>query len=256
MYETLARYYDHLHEALTEDVPLILALAREKGDLVLELGCGSGRLLLPLADAGHTTMGLDNSPAMLALARQRLAAAAPEVAARVTPVEGDILALPPAVMQQRYNLIVIPYNTLLHFTQREVGHIFAQVAGLLESQGAVFIDLVNPFAFDSLPDEREPALEARLHDAESGAIVEQWSTIRVEAGAQTAHVRWAFRDTALAAADTVVEMAYHYLFPHQLELQLRQGGLRLESLWGDYDRRPFAAESERLLAVASGAGRG
>ena len=73
MYATLARYYDQIHTTLTADVPFILKQVKKQGGPVLELGCGTGRLLFPLAEAGFPVTGVDNSSEMLNIARQRLA---------------------------------------------------------------------------------------------------------------------------------------------------------------------------------------
>src|SRR5690242_5035466 len=58
-----------------DDLPLYLELARAQGRRVLEVACGSGRVVLPMARAGFEVVGIDISPHMLALARQKLAAA-------------------------------------------------------------------------------------------------------------------------------------------------------------------------------------
>ncbi|MEZ4518635.1 MAG: class I SAM-dependent methyltransferase [Chloroflexota bacterium] len=72
MYDRLSRYYDLSHAALVDDIPFRLDLAQKADGPVLELGCGSGRLLLPLARAGYEITGVDNSPAMLAMAERQL----------------------------------------------------------------------------------------------------------------------------------------------------------------------------------------
>ena len=58
MYDQIAHYYDLTHADLTEDIDFILDLARQSNGPILELGCGSGRLLLPLARAGFMTVGV------------------------------------------------------------------------------------------------------------------------------------------------------------------------------------------------------
>ena len=62
MYDQIAHYYDLTHADLTDDIDFILSLAQAVNGPILELGCGSGRLLLPLARAGFTVTGVDNSP--------------------------------------------------------------------------------------------------------------------------------------------------------------------------------------------------
>jgi ubiquinone/menaquinone biosynthesis C-methylase UbiE len=83
-----ARLYDAF--PFTDDLAFYAGLAGTQGGPVLELGCGSGRVLVPLARAGHHVVGVDTSPHMLALAREKLATEAPEVAARARLVQADL----------------------------------------------------------------------------------------------------------------------------------------------------------------------
>src|SRR5207302_10604119 len=84
----LARLYDAF--PFEADLPLYLELAAAEGGRVLELACGTGRVLVPLAEAGNRVVGLDASPHMLALAREKLAAAGSAVATRARLVQGDM----------------------------------------------------------------------------------------------------------------------------------------------------------------------
>ncbi len=245
MYDAIARFYDLTHDALTDDLALILALAGQRSGRVLELGCGTGRLLLPLARAGHTAVGLDNSPAMLARARARLAREPEAVRARVTLVERDMALLEGL---GAFGLVLIPYNTLLHLDPATQRRVLQQVRQVLVSDGRLLIDVENPFALLDLPTEADFAQEAQLTDPETGAAVAQWSRITVDAAAQQVTVAWRY----LVGEDVVGETTavYHVSFPHQLEMALREAGLRLVAQWGDYAQRPFAADSERLLLLA------
>ena len=71
-YAELPELYDLEHAEFTEDVDLYLRLAEVVGDPILELGCGTGRVLAPLAAAGHRVTGIDRSRAMLDRARATL----------------------------------------------------------------------------------------------------------------------------------------------------------------------------------------
>lgn len=77
-------------EAGEVDIPLLLDYAAAQGGPVLELACGTGRVVLPLARAGHLVTGIDSSPQMLAQARAKLAPEPEEVRQRVTLVHGDM----------------------------------------------------------------------------------------------------------------------------------------------------------------------
>ena len=90
MYEHIARFYDLSHDRLVDDIPFLLRQAAEAGGPVLEIGCGSGRLLVPLIRAGFDVTGIDSSPEMLARAELRLAAESPLVGDRARLIHGDI----------------------------------------------------------------------------------------------------------------------------------------------------------------------
>src|SRR5437773_1229256 len=71
-FDRFARLYDWEHDGYVLDIPVHLGFARRFGGPVLELACGSGRILGPLAQAGFACAGVDSSSAMLGRARQRL----------------------------------------------------------------------------------------------------------------------------------------------------------------------------------------
>ncbi len=87
-----ARFFDADYTGYLDDLPLIEAYAQRAGSPLLELGCGTGRLLIPLAEAGYRVTGVDLSPTMLRIARAKAEAAG--VAERVTLIEGDYADAP------------------------------------------------------------------------------------------------------------------------------------------------------------------
>ena len=253
MYDQIARFYDLIHAGLTADIDTIVALAGQQNGPVLELGCGSGRLLLPLARAGYSVTGVDNSPAMLARARRHLDGEREAVQAQVTLVEADMDSFKLAGDEGRFGLAIIAYNALMHLATSEVKATFKRVARYLRSGGRLFIDLSNPFAVAQTPEDRSLTLERVLTDPETSEVILQVASNHLDEAAQALHITWIF-DVSPAAGGpvqrTVAEGAYHYFYPHQLELLLAEGGFRLEKLAGDYDQAPFAEDSPRLLVTA------
>lgn len=252
MYNTIAHYYDLTHADLRDDVAYVLALAVESGGAVLELGCGSGRLLLPLARAGVAITGVDNSAGMVARAREKLAGEETAVQSKVTLIEGDMtaLALPETA---RFALAIVPYNTLLHLTPQQAAAMLRGVKGVLGENGRLFIDLINPSAIANTPDDPTLTLENCFTDPETGNTVLQLASNRLDDAAQTLHVTWIYDATPPGGGPihrTIAQGAYHYLYPHQLELLLQEAGFRLLSLAGDYDNSPYTEDSPRLLLLA------
>ena len=253
MYDSLARYYDIVHSSLTADREYVLGLARGAGGPILELGCGTGRLLLPLARAGHAVTGIDNTPAMLARARTRLDQEPSDVQQRVALIEADMkrLSLPHA--DRYFSLILLPYNTLLHFQTDEIRQLLRNASKHLHHEGRLFVDVINPFLVDGASYDSEPTLENIYFDQEKGETIRQMSQSWLVSSEQRLHTSWIFEIEIGNERDptrTTIDFDYWFQYPHQLELLLQQSGYRLEQIMGDYDGTPFDEKSARLLMTA------
>ena len=253
MYDVFARYYDLIHKSLTVDLDLIKMLVASRGGPILELGCGTGRLLLPLARAGYFVTGVDNAPAMLAQARQRLEQESREVQERVALVEADIRHLPSLDEDSRYALVLVSYNTLLHFQAKAIRQVFSGVRRYIRNDGHLYLDINSPYAIEATIYDIEPTLENSFVDPDSGETVRQLSRSWLELSEQRLHTTWTF-ETVAGSGQSVLrstaDVDYWYQYPHQLELLLQQTGFKLEQMMGDYDGSTFDEESERLLIIA------
>lgn len=149
-YEQLGELYDAWCAEVVEDVSFYVgladALAAELGRPgvdVLELGAGTGRMTVPLAQAGHRVTGIDVSLDQLERLRARVAAAGVEGATRA--LHGDIRALDELVRPAAADLVVVPFRGMLHVTpQRD--EVLAAVARALRPGGVVAFDVFHPTA--------------------------------------------------------------------------------------------------------------
>lgn len=253
MYDQIARFYDLTHATLTDDLPFILHLAAEADGPVLELGCGSGRLLLPLARAGRSVIGLDSSTGMLDRARARLAQEPTTVQARMTLHQADMtnFVLPAA---PQFGLIVIPYNTLLHLDTAQALAALRQARDCLGENGRLFIDIANPADIANTPEDSLLSLENVLTDPETGELIVHLASNKLNTADQILHITWIYDVSTPDGGPvhrTVAQAAYHYRYPHQLELLLQEAGYQLLHLWGDYDQSPYDEASNRLLLLAA-----
>ena len=82
------------------------------------------------------------------------------------------------------------------------------------------------------------------------AQIEQWSQSRLDAQNQVLRVTWSFRPQNTDLAEQTADFIYHYWYPHQIELLLQRAGLNLQAMLGDYNGKPYAEDSERLLVLA------
>ncbi|HTU36000.1 MAG TPA: class I SAM-dependent methyltransferase [Candidatus Acidoferrum sp.] len=138
-YALSARYYDAAYAAIDlVDAPFYLELAQQIGGPVLEMGCGTGRVLLPIARAGIEIHGLDQSPAMLDILKEKLQREPEEVHRRVTLHPGDMRS---ARLNQQFPIVIIPFRPLQHMHAIE-----DQIAALRTA--AAHLNDDGRFAFD------------------------------------------------------------------------------------------------------------
>jgi SAM-dependent methyltransferase len=249
-YDRIARYYDLSHDRLADDIPFLLKLAAETGGPALEPGCGSGRLLVSLARAGHAVTGVDNSPEMLARAEARLAGEPAGVRNRVRLLTADMkkLSLPGG---EPYGLIFFGYNTFMHLDEVGAGATLKRLRPFLRSGGLLVIDVANPMALAAAADDPDFELEDTLRDELLGETIRQYTAYEGAPGEQTVDVTWVYEQVGVESAPTKARLRLHYLYPHQYDLLLTLTGFRLTAIYGDYDRSRFNEESERLLLVAT-----
>lgn len=250
MYDKIASFYDLIHADLTEDVDFLLTLADQAVGPILELGCGTGRILLPLVRAGFFVTGVDSSSAMLARATEQLSFELPATQARAKLVEGDMTTLQ---LEARFGLAIISYNTLMHFEGVAIAALLRNIWEHLQAGGMLFVDVDNPFEISDPNDDDLLVLERTMTDPETGDKIIQAASSWVNRDAQYRHITWLFDVSPSAGGPisrTIVEADYHYLFPHELETALAGAGFRLEALFGDYNREAFGEDSARLIALA------
>lgn len=253
MYDQLARYYDLSHDRLTEDIPFLLQRAAETGGPVLEIGCGSGRLLAPLARAGYDVTGVDVSPEMLARAEARLAAEPAGVGRRVRLLAGDARTL--QLPDETFSLIVFGYNTFMHLDEAAAGATLKRLRPLLRPGGRLLIDVASPLMLSLAADDPDFVLEDTLRDGLHGETIRQYTAYESIPGEQIVEVTWLYERVGDHTADeeqerTKARLRYYYLYPHQYDLLLTLTGFRLLALYGDYAGGAFSEESERLVMLA------
>ncbi len=133
-----ARLYDRLFPGGEQAVDFYRAEADRQGGRVLELGCGTGHKLIPIASDGHPCMGLELSPHMLAEARRK----ADERGVKVDWVQGDMRGFD---LGQRFDLVLIAANSLLHLHEAEdVVDCLRSVRRHLAPGGRLVFDVFNP----------------------------------------------------------------------------------------------------------------
>jgi SAM-dependent methyltransferase len=249
-YNTVARYYDAENEFKTDDLALYSALAEAQGEPILVVGCGTGRVMLHLAAEGRRVAGLDISQAMLERGRRKLQGRA-DLRDRAVFYEGSALDY---ILPERYRLILIPYNTFMHFrsTADQLG-VLRHLARFLDDDGLMVFDLPNAGETFATADDSRLMLERSFVEPESGNLVMQQSVSELDRAAQMQYITWIYDE--IGAADglvrrTVAPLALRYVFPAELDLLLQAAGLGRTERYGDYDQSPFENGCPHMIVLA------
>jgi SAM-dependent methyltransferase len=248
-YATIARYYDSEHYDKEEDLPLYRQLADEVGDPILVIGSGTGRLMIHLAQAGHTVHGVEIEAAMLERARQKLRLL-PRLKDRLFFHHGDALQFSSDI---RFQLILIPYNTFMHFqTQDEQKTLLRRGRDLLAPGGLLVIDLPNAGEAFAAQDTEAVILERTFLERESGHQVMQHSVSRLDRVEQLMYVTWIYDEiTADRVVErTVVPVTIHYFFFSEIRLLLEACGFEVDDVYGDFDQSSFEDGAPRMIVLA------
>lgn len=252
-YAVVAEYYDATPiYANRADIAFYVECACQAAGRVLELGCGTGRVLIPTAAAGCEIIGLDSSEDMLDKCREKLAAQPREVQAHVRLVRGDMIRFD---LGERFQLVTIPFRGFQHLLKVEDQLTCLESARRhLVPGGRLVFDVfqvdprrtcdptftqeVEEFAETLLPDGRRFRRTSRVaayHRGEQYNEIELIHYVTHPDGRQERLVdRFDFR----------------YFYPYELEHLLARTGVRVAALYGNFDRSPFRDNSPEMIFVA------
>jgi SAM-dependent methyltransferase len=224
-----------------------LAFARRFGGPVLELACGSGRLLAPLAQAGFAVTGVDSSTAMLERARQRLNTQGLQARLVEQPLES--LALDGA-----FRTIVLALDSFGLLTKREDQLHALQAAKQHATHDArLILDLANGNLRGSGEASEELVHDLTMPDPQTGRPITKFVLRRAKPAEQLDELMFFYdeQDERGYLRRSMVELKLRWFTRFELELLLESAGWHVDELYGNYELAPFGPDSDRLLVVAS-----
>lgn len=242
-----APYYDAIHSGHDEDIGLWLSFAGRTDRPVLEAGCGTGRITLPLAQAGHTVTGIDPSFAMLEIARRKGAAAG------FDKIEWSEVAITdPGIAAGRYGFVLIPQDVFLYCGDGEEQIAWLRAcAAAMQFNAVLAIDLPGPAQWLDPATNGQPVL-AFTGERGDGVQFDAWHIHEDDLGSQTRWLRVVY-ETIHTGGVLHREQSEHnlrYLYRFEIEYLLAHAGLALQDVYGDYDLGPLTNDSERMIMIA------
>lgn len=249
-FDDLARFYDLDHASVREDVEMYRQFATQAGSPILELGCGTGRIALPLARDGHEVAAVDISPAMLAALRAKLSQEPPEVSTRVQVIQADMRRL---ALGREFALALCPLNTFLHMTTQAdqlaaLGSAFRHLA----PGGRLVVDVASPLALLLIPAGETLSLQGELRDAATGRTVQKFTSMRFDHARQMQYLTLIYDEVGAdgAVRRSTLHTELRYVFRFEMQLLLERAGFAVEAVYGSTDLEPYDALSEKMIFVA------
>lgn len=218
LYDSIASLYDAWSVSVTEDVPFYVEEARRSGGPVVELAVGTGRIAVPIAQAGIRLIGVDSSEGMLEVCRARAREAGVEELLDLRL--GDLLEPPVA---ERVPLVICPFRSLLHMEDRAQRRRALESAHeLLLPEGRLIFDVFEPSAED-IAETNGRWLERELGIWERA----DWDTA----------TRTLTLSVRTADARTTMQLAW--CSPEEWRELLVETGFTVDARYGWFDRRPY-----------------
>ncbi len=235
-----------------QDVQFYVAEAAQAPGGVLELGCGTGRILLPIARTGATVDGLDGSQHMLARCRAKLAEESAELRSRVTLHKGDARAFD---LGKTFSLVIAPFRIFQHLiTIDEQLSCLEGVTRHLQPGGRFIFDVFNPHFHRMTEDRSVEQEDTPAHVIDDGRVLRR--TYRVprmrwtDQVSETELVYYIAPDKNARPERFVHRFEMRWFVPSELNHLLARGGFRVQAIHGDFNRSALTDSSPEQVVVA------
>ncbi len=236
----------------TRDLPLYVECARRFGSPVLELGSGTGRVSIPLAEAGFEVWGVEAAPLMIERCRAKMESN-PNAPLDIKIVEGDMTNFD---LGRTFPLIIIPVNTFLVLDREGQRSCLECCRRCIAPDGALVIDVFHPFGpsrayhHSGEIDGVEKPVCTRPHP-QTGNPVRRFVSQKMDFFNQIAHITNTYIEDAPEGTkkwNFTENISFVYRF--EMELMLEAAGMETYNIFGWYDGMPFEPDSELMIFIA------
>ena len=250
-YDVIAKHYDAAYASKLDlvDLPFYLDLARRSRGPVLEIGCGTGRVLLPIARHGIEIHGVDNSSAMLRILKSHLADEPHEVRKKVHLHWGDMRSFR---LKKKFPLVILPFRPLQHmFTLKDQLSAFKTAAFHLDRRGTLAFDVFYS-KFDAITSGIGEEVK-ELQWAEGGEPARVVRRFFRKDSVDKIHQKFSFTfifrtyegETLIREESEPFALSY-YTYPH-LQALFQLAGLEIVKQYGSFARTPLDNSSEQMI---------
>lgn len=251
-FDAWAAYYDLIHPGLPGEAAFYAGQAVKRGGPLLEIGCGTGRIALPIALSGLPVIGLDNSIPMLAVCREKQAQIEP-ISGTLDLIAADMRAFS---LKRRFPLILMAYRTFMHCLNPQ-----EQLACLdciyqhLDTGGELLCNLwaARPGAlarFSSSYDENSFQWVGTVEMPEEKIVLEHFHTAWRDDARQLLHEMHWIQEKNLRGKvvhEEYLPLLRAWITPREMEHLVHRAGFSVVNVLGDFDGAPFNGHQDEMI---------
>jgi SAM-dependent methyltransferase len=244
-YALIADLYDHVVPYRTrQDIAFFVEAARASGGAVLEIGCGTGRILIPTARAGVQIVGLDSSPHMLRECRKKLSSEPKAVRSLARLAHADMRDFD---LAQTFALVTLPFRPFQHLiTVEDQLSCLRSIHRHLAEGGLLIFDLFNP-SLEALTRDnlgQEFGEEPEFTTPDGRRVIRRHKTVSRDLFSQVNRVELVYYVTHPDGSEERLVQAFpiRYLFRFEAEHLLARCGFEVEAVYADYEKNPYGSK--------------
>ncbi|MGB7724445.1 MAG: class I SAM-dependent methyltransferase [Dehalococcoidales bacterium] len=255
--EFVSEFYDAMYQNLTRrDIEFFVDYATKADGKILELGCGTGRVLIPTATAGCEITGLDFSPYMLQKCREKVAELPEKVQKKIRLLQGDMTAF---ATGGKYALVTIPFRPFQHLiTVAEQKACLNCIRRHLQEKGKLVFDVFHTY-LPRLVDTRffmEMAVGESLQLPDGRLVKRTERTAAFHHAEQYNDIEFVFYVTYPDGRKERLVQAFpmRYFYRYEIEHLLNLCGFTIVEFYGNFDKSAFIEASPEMIFVAEKTG--
>ena len=249
--EDLVWIYDFEYTE-AHDLQLYVECARRFGAPILELGCGTGRLSIPLAAEGFEVWGIEASTLMIEECRKKMKSH-PGATLQIKIIEGDMADFD---LGRAFPLIIVPINSFLILDQAGQQSCLECCYKHLAPDGALVIDVFNPFGpgrafqYSGQVEGLRILVSTRPHP-KTGRPVRRFVSQRRDFFNQMAHIKSEYEEeTPDGPRMWTFTENLRFVYKSEMELMIEAAGMELYRIFGFYDGHEFSPSSEQMIFIS------
>jgi ubiquinone/menaquinone biosynthesis C-methylase UbiE len=244
-----AEIYDLLYSDIKQDIPFYLEYAKLKGSPILEIACGTGRVLIPLAKEGYEVWGIDLSHAMLAKSKEKISELPKEVKNRIHLKQADMRVLQ---LNKQFNLVLVPFRSfLLLKTVKDQIQTLKNLRKNLKEEGLLIIDIFAP-KYDFLTQSKRKATK-KVMNPQNNHVLYRKAEIIYDHANQSMKANYTFeeqdeKERTILSFQKTLEL--RYIFRYEMEHLLSLSGFKLKVVYGTFDKKLYDYKSGEMIFIA------